>query len=285
MIEDRATRSLWREGPKALAALTVTLALFFAIAFGFDASAVRVFLGLTPPLDVPYVGTRAAMVDTMLDMAQVGPSDHVIDLGTGDGRILLAAAQQRGASGLGVDLDPTLIDRANSVAANADLSDRVTFVEQDLFDTPLHDADVVTMFLLPSVNLRLRQRLLAELQPGSRIVSNRFDMGDWRPDDVQRVGGYQAYLWIVPADVEGVWRLDAGGTPIPIMLEQSFQDIAGTAVIDGAPQTFTATMRGENMRFTLNLPAGEQVFEGTVEGDLLTPVENVGWSAVREKAD
>ncbi len=282
MIGDSTSTPLWRKAFKGLAALGITGALFFAIAFGFDASAVRVFLGLTPPLDVPYVGTRPATVDTMLDMAEVGPSDHVIDLGTGDGRILLSAAQERGAGGVGVDLDPVLIDQATDAAASAGLTGRVIFLEQDLFDTPLHEADVVTMFLLPSVNLRLRPRLLEELEAGSRIVSNRFDMGDWRPDDVRRVGGYEAYLWIVPAQVAGSWRLDVGESSIPLELEQSFQDVQGTAAINGQIQLFTPVLRGDRLRFSLDLPGGEQVFDGLVDGDQFFPADDAEWLAVRE---
>lgn len=273
---------IWRQGAKAVAAVVATAALFFLVAFGFDASAVRVFLGLTPPLDVPYVATRSAMVTAMLDMAEVGPSDRVIDLGTGDGRILLAAAQDRGASGLGVDLDPALIDDATDEAARLGLSDRVTFREQDLFETPLHDADVVTMFLLPSVNLRLRPRLLEELRPGTRVVSNRFDMGEWRPDGVRRIAGYDAYLWVVPAQVAGSWRLDVAGRSIPIQLEQRFQEVSGTAVIDGKPQSFSAVLRGNRLRFSLDLDAGAQEFAGVVEGDRLVPDGDADWMARRE---
>jgi len=273
--------SIWRPILKVAIAIVVTLTLFFLAAFFVDPSGVRERLGLVPPLDVPYVATRSAMVEAMLDMAQVGPSDHVIDLGTGDGRILLAAAQDRGAGGLGVDLDPTLIEDASAEAARAGLSDRVTFREQDLFETPLSEASVVTMFLLPSVNLRLRPRLLDELQPGARVVSNRFDMGDWRPDDVRRVGGYEAYLWIVPAQVAGEWRIELEGESIPLRLEQSFQDVRGTAVVDGEMHTLSATLQGDSLRFSLDLEAGERLFEGVVRDDRIEPVGDGEWLAVR----
>ncbi|KLI65244.1 hypothetical protein AAV99_04530 [Aurantiacibacter marinus] len=250
------------------------------MAFGFDASAVRVFLGITPPLDVPYVGTRSAMVDAMLDMAEVGPSDYVIDLGTGDGRILIAAALDRGAGGLGVDLDPSLIDDAKAEADRLGLSDRVAFREQDLFDTSLQDADVVTMFLLPSVNLRLRPRLL-DLEPGTRIVSNRFDMGEWRADAVREVRGYSAYLWIVPAQVAGLWRLEFEGKSIALDLEQSFQDVSGTALIDGQSQAVTSILKGNRLRFGLEFGEERRVFEGEIQGDAFMPTDDADWLAER----
>ncbi len=260
----------------------LTLGLFFAAAWGFDASAVRVFLGLTPELDVPYVATRSAMVETMLDMADVGPDDYVIDLGTGDGRILIAAAQDRGARGLGVDLDPALIREANSTAEDLGLTNRITFREEDLFETPLGEATVVTMFLLPEVNLRLRPALLEQLAPGSRVVSNRFDMGNWRPDDVRRTDGYNAYAWVVPAQVAGEWRLEIDGRSIPVRLEQEFQRVQGIATLDGEQRLFSSVLNGTEMRFTLDL--GEdtpRVFYGNIRGDGLFPVEPADWAFAR----
>ena len=281
MSEDNAAMGMWRGALKALGALVVTGALFGLVAFGFDASAVRVFLGLTPPLDVPYVSTRSAMVDAMLDMAEVGPDDHVIDLGTGDGRILIAAARDRGAGGVGVDLDGALVDDANAAAQSLGLEGRVTFREEDLFDTPLEGADVVTMFLLPEVNLRLRPRLLEQLEPGSRVVSNRFDMGEWRPDAERRVSGYNAYLWIIPADVAGDWQLEFDGLSVPLELEQSFQQVSGNALVSGEPQAVTPSLRGTSIRFGLELEGGRRVFEGEVRGDRLVPTVDADWQAVR----
>ncbi len=273
---------MWRQGMKFAIATVATLALFGLVSLGFDASAVRVFLGITPPLDVPYVGTRSAMVDAMLDMAEVGASDHVIDLGTGDGRILIAAARDRGASGLGVDLDPTLIDSATAEAAKLGLSDHLTFREQDLFETPLHEADVVTMFLLPSVNLRLRPRLLEQLRPGTRVVSNRFRMGDWRPDEVRRASGYPAYLWIVPAQIAGSWQLNFEGRSIPVELQQTFQQVDGTALINGEAGAISPVLKGDRLRFSIDLADGKRVFEGVVQGDRLLPTDGAEWIARRQ---
>lgn len=270
-----------RIGLQALAAFALVAALFFGAAYALDPSAVRQRLGLTPELDVPYVATRRAMVATMLDMAQVGPEDYVIDLGTGDGRILLAAAQDRGASGMGVDLDPALIRSARAEAKRQGLSDRVTFREQDLFDTPLQDADVVTMFLLPEVNLRLRPRLLDELKPGTRVVSHRFDMGEWEADETRKTSGYPAYLWIVPARVEGQWRLALEGRSIALELEQEFQQVRGTALVDGEEQPVTAELRGDLLRFTLIVDGKAVRFGGIVSGEGIVSDDAAGWSATR----
>jgi SAM-dependent methyltransferase len=151
-----------------------------------------------PKLDVPYKGTRPAVIARMLEMGEVGPGDHVIDLGTGDGRILIAAARERGASGLGIDLDAVLIGKAQANARNAGVADRVRFETGDLFKAELAAADVVMMYLLPEVNWRLCPRLLAQLKTGTRIVSHAFDMGDWRPDETRRAGGATVHLWRVP---------------------------------------------------------------------------------------
>lgn len=160
-------------------------------------SAATLFTG-GPRLDVPYLGTRPAVVAQMLEMAQVRPGDYVIDLGTGDGRILIAAAREHGARGLGIDIDPVMVAKARANAERAGVADRVRFETADLFKTDLSKADVVTMFLLPEVNLRLRPRLL-ELEPGTRVVSHAFGMGDWRPDQTRRVGGAAVHFWRVPA--------------------------------------------------------------------------------------
>jgi SAM-dependent methyltransferase len=274
----------WRRSLPAAAAIVATVALFFGAAFGFDASAVRVMLGITPPLDVPYVTTRSTMVEAMLDMAAVARGDHVIDLGTGDGRILIAAARDRGAGGLGVDLDPTLIEDAREEAERLGLSDRVAFREQDLFATPLAGADVVTMFLLPEVNLRLRPRLLAQLRPGARVVSNRFDMGDWRADEVRRVSGYNAYLWIVPAQVGGKWRLQVENQAVALELTQRYQEVSGTAQVDGQSHAIDAVLRGDRLRFSFAIGGERREFSAVVEGDRLLPAGEAEWQAERISA-
>lgn len=147
--------------------------------------------------DAPFVPTRHEVVAEMLRVADVGPGDVVYDLGCGDGRIVIAASE-RGARGIGVDIDPHRVRESQQNAATAGVSDRVEFRQQDLFEADLREATVVTLYLLSSVNLRLRPKLLNELRPGTRIVSHNFTMGDWRPERTVPVGGHTVYLWTVP---------------------------------------------------------------------------------------
>jgi SAM-dependent methyltransferase len=149
-------------------------------------------------LDVEYFSTPQEAVDTMLEMAGVTQHDYVIDLGSGDGRIPITAAKRYGARALGVDIDPQRVAEANANAQKAGVEDKVRFAQQDLFDTDISEASVLTMFLLGSINLKLRPRLLAELKPGTRIVSYSFNMGDWQPDRTAKVDGRPIYLWIIP---------------------------------------------------------------------------------------
>ncbi|WNZ27575.1 class I SAM-dependent methyltransferase [Leptolyngbya sp. NK1-12] len=148
--------------------------------------------------DVVYVPTPMPVVDEMLNLANVQSDDVVYDLGSGDGRIVIAAAQERGARGIGVEIDPQRIQEANQNAQQAGVTDRVEFLQQDLFETDFSDATVVTLYLLPELNVKLRPKLLRELRPGTRIVSHAFDMGEWEPDQVVEVNGRTVYYWVVP---------------------------------------------------------------------------------------
>lgn len=227
-----------------------------------------------PELDVPYAETRSEVVAKMLELAGVGPRDHVIDLGTGDGRILIAAARDRGASGLGVDIDPVLVRAAERAAEEAGVADRISFGVQDLFVTPLHDATVLTMFLLPEVNLRLRPRILAQMRPGSRVVSHAFDMGAWRPDAIGRAGGSRVYLWIVPARVAGRWRLflEGGGTT-ELVLSQDYQSISGALESGGKAKPINeGRLRGARIRFVADHGGGPLLYEGIVRDDAIEPL-------------
>jgi len=147
--------------------------------------------------DVPYVPTPPEVVEQMLKLAGVKKTDIVYDLGCGDGRIVVMAAQKFGARGVGVDINPERIEEAKQNAANAGVTDRVKFIQQNLFDADIHEATVVTLYLLPSVNLKLRPKLQHDLKPGSRIVSHSFDMGDWKPDKELDFNGRKLYLWII----------------------------------------------------------------------------------------
>ncbi len=150
-----------------------------------------------PQLDVPYVPTPEPVVEKMLDLAKVGPNDVVYDLGSGDGRIVILAAQ-RGARAVGVDIDPQRVREARANAQRANVGDRAEFRQGNLFDVNLAPASVVTLYLLPGVNLKLKPKLLKELRPGTRIVSHSFDMGDWKPAKTADVDGRKVHLWIVP---------------------------------------------------------------------------------------
>lgn len=231
--------------------------------------------------DVPYVPTPYEVVEEMLRMAQVTADDVVYDLGCGDGRIVITAAQKYGARGVGVDIDPRRVQESQANAAKAGVTDRVRFIEGDLFQVDIREATVVTLYLLPDVNLRLRPKLLRELRPGTRIVSHDYDMGDWEPDDVVKVPGttYQhaLYYWVVPAAVEGTWRWSlrtaAGEQVFTAHIRQQFQKISGEVLQSGGPRAAITEgrLRGDQVSFqaVLNL-GGTQVpvrFEGRVTED------------------
>jgi SAM-dependent methyltransferase len=185
--------------------------------------------------EVPYVTTPDSVTAAMLELAAVKAGDHVIDLGSGDGRIVIAAAR-RGATGLGVELDPRLVAESIANAKRAGVADRARFLEQDLFVTDLSPATVVTMYLLPDVNLKLRPSILA-LRPGTRVVSHDWDMGDWKPDrsvtlavpekSIGLAKSSRVHLWIVPARAAGLWCGVAQGAPAVLRLRQSHQFAQG----------------------------------------------------------
>jgi len=149
--------------------------------------------------DVPYVPTQNAVVEAMLKLAGVKKTDTVYDLGCGDGRIVIMAAKQYGAHGVGIDINPERIQEARANARQAGVEDLVKFEENDLFAADIHNATVVTLYLLPSINLKLRPKLLSDLKPGTRVVSHSFDMGDWKPEKEESVDGANIYLWTIPA--------------------------------------------------------------------------------------
>lgn len=243
-------------------------------------------------LDVPFYVTEPEVVEGMLDMAGVGPGDYLIDLGSGDGRIVIAAAK-RGAVGHGVDLDPQRNIEANRNALKAGVDDRVVFLEQDLFETDFSQATVVTMFLLSSINLRLRPDLLSRLRPGTRVLSHTFDMGDWEPDLRKVIGIRPVYLWVIPARVDGVWQWTSGDTPFSMTIEQQFQHIdvsiyAGkqelemeTSEIKGGRITLIARDSSSGARYLFNGKADENRITGFVQ-NLHNDVPAVEtWSAMR----
>lgn len=236
-------------------------------------------------LDAPFVVSDYDVVDAMLAMAEVRPDDHVIDLGSGDGRILIAAARSHGARGLGVDIDPRRIRESTANAQAAGVTHRVTFRQQDLFTTPLAEADVVTLYLTREVNLRLRPRILSQMRPGTRVVSHDFDMGDWRFDQRERVGTATIYMWVVPARAGGNYRLSADGRTATLVLEQQFQRLTGTITSEGATSRVEqGRINGDRIRFIANLGDGRRTFEGRVRDGVLESVSpGRAWRAVRTR--
>jgi SAM-dependent methyltransferase len=241
----------------------------------------------TLSLDVPFVPTPPQVVDKMLQMADVKSSDFLIDLGAGDGRIAVAAVRDYGAKGsFGVDLNPERVKEARANAEQAGVADRVTFEVQDLFETDFSRATVVSMYLLPSVNLKLRPKVL-ELAPGTRIVSHAFSMDDWEPDSHQHVDGRSVYFWVVPARIDGQWQLTGPEGEFAIDLDQKFQKITGTATDSGSKSLpITGALRGEVVYLDIdNGGATPQRYIGRVKGDSIVGLDDggavQGWRASR----
>lgn len=212
--------------------------------------------------DVVWVPTSQALVDKMLDMAKVAPGDFVIDLGSGDGRTVITAAK-RGARALGIEYNPDMVALSQSNAAKQGVRDRASFVKADLFETDFSRATVITMFLLPEINLKLRPRLL-QLKPGTRIASNTFTMADWQADETATLGEETgcsswctALLWIVPASVAGIYTIPQG----ELFLKQEFQMLSGTLRIGGVPLPVAGRVRGEEISFN----AGGREYRGRVK--------------------
>ena len=258
--------------------------------------------------DTPYVQTPQNVVDRMLEVAKVGPKDFVIDLGSGDGRMIITAARKHGARGFGVDLDRRLVTLSNRLAAKAGVADRAVFHERDIYQTDLTSASVVTIYLLPEVNLMMRPRLFAMLKPGTRVVSHDYDMGEWPPDQsftmdapgksVGRDQKSKVFYWVVPARASGkwVWRSTGDGgssRTFELALNQSFQQVEGTIAADGkAVPIEEAKLTGDRLTFVAKLDGGSRYeFDGRIVNNGLdgvvrserggTPAREQTWSAAR----
>ncbi len=237
-----------------------------------------------PRLDVPYVPTPQEVVDRMLAIAKVSAKDFVMDLGCGDGRMLVTAAAKFGARGRGVDLNPQRIKEANANAQTAKVTDKVTFEVKNLFETSIADANVLTMYLLPSVNLQLRPRIFDEMKPGSRIVSHSFDMGDWEADLRDQVNYSRIYYWVVPAKVGGGWVITDGAAKIAMTLVQTHQKITGGEVkFTGGSAPVMGLVTGEEVRITTQIRGEPRVYAGRVSGNQMVPIAGgaQGWTATR----
>jgi Methyltransferase domain len=222
--------------------------------------------------DVVWVPTSQALVNRMLDMAKLTPNDVHYDLGSGDGRTVITAAK-RGAKAFGVEYNPNMVALSKRAAQKEGVGEKAVFVQGDIFETDFSKATVITLFLLPDLNVKLRPKIL-EMAPGTRIVSNSFGMGDWQADQTQQVGEKEgcsayctAYLWIVPAKVEGKWKLPDG----ELTLKQNFQNVTGTL---GGNQA-KGTLRADQITFT----AGNAQYTGKVSGDTITGTVKNGTSS------
>jgi SAM-dependent methyltransferase len=244
-----------------------------------------------PPRDVPYVPTDEPVVAAMLRLAQVREGDLVCDLGCGDGRIVIAAAKLHGARGLGVDVDRVRIQECEERARRAGVSDRVRFLRQSLFETDLSDVSVVTLYLLPSLNRRLRPKLLWELRPGSRVISNQSEIPEWPSDDRLEAHHRVLHKWIVPAWIAGNWRCvvndPAGRRRIQLRLRRHYQRLLGEAEVERMRlPLIDGLVRGSELSFTLgwNIRRFIATYDGrSLRGRCESPEgEAFGWCAVRE---
>jgi SAM-dependent methyltransferase len=228
-----------------------------------------------PALDVPYEPTSYGIAKEMLNMAGVTSKDLIYDLGCGDGRIVIMAAKERGARGIGVDLDPERIRESRENAKAAGITHLIRFFEQNLFDTDISQATVVMLYLYPEVNLKLRPKLLRELKPGTRIVSHSHTMGDWTDDATKKVEGHDLHFLEVPANVTGTWRWDEpDGRGASLSLTQKFQQVKGSMTIGAETHPITdCSLRGKTILFRVERPTqGNRQFfsyEGQILGDTI----------------
>jgi SAM-dependent methyltransferase len=267
--------------------LTVCFALIATCVFAQSQPASKEFIPSVGQAgkDVIWVPTAQALADKMLNLAKVTPQDYVIDLGSGDGRIVITAAK-RGAEALGIEYNPDMVALSKRNAAREGVGDKAQFMKADLFETDFSKASVITMFLLPDINLRLRPKIL-DLKPGTRVVSNSFTMGDWTADQTVTVtveegcdnSFCEAYLWIVPAKVEGTWQLPQG----ELVIKQSYQMLSGSlrSGNDSTPIT-NGRLRGDQVSFSV----GDAQYSGRVngsamEGTVTTAGRTRDWNAAR----
>ena len=236
-----------------------------------------------PGKDVVWVPTQQELVEKMLELAKVTPQDYLIDLGSGDGRTVITAAK-RGTRALGIEYNPDMVELSQKNALQQGVTDKVTFAKADLFESDFSSATVITMFLLPDINIRLRPKLLS-LKPGTRIVSNSFTMEDWEADGTVSLENgcatwCTAYLWIVPAKAEGKWKLPQG----ELALQQKYQMVTGTLDLNGKSTPVIGKLTGSEISFT----AGEAEYIGNVNGEKMSGrlkfgTDQSSWNATLEK--
>ncbi|HSF34282.1 MAG TPA: methyltransferase domain-containing protein [Candidatus Tectomicrobia bacterium] len=285
--------------PKPRQPWIIALCLILAIAGVWAAGSAQ-----TRTPDVIYVPTPDNVVAEMLRLTGVRKDDVVYDLGCGDGRLVISAAKRFGARGVGIDIDPQRVRESRVNARKAGVTKRVKFLEQDLFEADIREATVVTLYLLPKLNVELRPKLLRDLRPGTRVVSHDFDMAEWRPDRTVQVKGpvrqHSVYYWVIPASVDGVWHMSlttpSGVQPYVLRLQQQFQEVRGSMRAEGNDIPISnATLTGDRLRFTVTTgEKAKMAFDGRVDTNAMSGrVEVQGramtdryhWTAQRQAAD
>jgi SAM-dependent methyltransferase len=269
---------LWRKAPPVLALAVFAAATLFAQGSAYAQAG----QDYAPQVgqegkDVIWVPTPQELIQKMLDMAKVTASDTVIDLGSGDGRTVIAAAK-RGANALGIEYNPDMVALSEKNAAKEGVSARAKFMKADIFETDFSHATVLTLYLLPTLNLKLRPKIL-DMKPGTRVVSHAFTMGEWQADETANVDGRTAYFWLVPAKVEGAWQLPQG----ELTLKQNFQMVEGTLKSGGNSAPIrNGRLHGDQLTFA----AGNAEYAGRVNGNRIEGTvkgSSAGkWSATRE---
>jgi hypothetical protein len=269
-------------------------AFLFTIALALPGVATAQNKDYTPSVgqegkDVIWVPTPQALVEKMLDMAKLTAKDIHFDLGSGDGRTVITAAK-RGAQAVGVEYNPDMVALSERAAVKEGVAGKAKFVQGDIFQTDFSHATVITLYLLPSLNVKLRPTIL-KMKPGTRVVSHAFNMDDWQPDQTENVEGRTAYLWIVPAPVEGTWRWNGSGNgpkEYEVALRQQFQKVDGSARLDGRPgQLRDVKLGGDQISFTmLDADGARRDFAGRVSGNTMQgvvkqPGGEAKWSATR----
>jgi SAM-dependent methyltransferase len=287
--------SKWRAAPILAAAL---LASALVIDSTFAAQAAGPAKDYTPSVgqegkDVIWVPTPQALVDRMLEIAGTKATDYVVDLGSGDGRTVITAAKKFGARALGIEYNPDMVELAKRNAEKEGVADKAQFMKADIFQTDFSKATVLTLYLLPSLNVKLRPTIL-DMRPGTRVVSHAFTMDDWQADQVESADGRTAYMWIVPAKVGGTWKIDVtggGARSYEASFVQQYQNIGGSAKADGKNVQFSnGKLRGETINFTIADDSNVRrdftgrVHGGRIEGTVKTGSAESRWTAIRVSA-
>jgi hypothetical protein len=264
-------RFKWRHAP-------VVVAVFVLAASAFDSAHSQTATQEFKPIvgqegkDVIWVPTPQALVDRMLQMAKTTSNDYVVDLGSGDGRTVITAAKKYGIRALGIEYNADMVELSKRNAEKEGMADRAQFVNGDIFQTDFSKATVLTLYLLPNLNLKLRPTIL-NMKPGTRVVSHAFSMDDWQPDQIANAEGRTAYLWIVPAKVEGTWRW-GGSHNYEVLLQQHFQQVEGLVKADNKVAQFrNAKLQGDRISFSVTEYSGmgnvQRDFTGRVNGDMM----------------